>query len=154
MWYSNLEKNIYFSTSPALIHMSHRFTNVSATSAPQFQPLRHQRNHQATKPTRRFFSGPNTWKSLGATAGQLGGCSRSSHCSSWILSWVTWATWGLSLPWWSSTPLASWPGRFLQIVSRSFNITSQRDAEFTFSPRFWKSALRIPKHSKHNLLSW
>jgi hypothetical protein len=50
--------NINFSTYPplTLIHLSHRFTSaskpaaqsistvVSATSAPQFQPLRHQRN--------------------------------------------------------------------------------------------------------------
>jgi hypothetical protein len=51
-------KNIYFSTypPPTLIHLSHRFTSASkpttqksltvvlATSAPPFQPLRHQRN--------------------------------------------------------------------------------------------------------------
>jgi hypothetical protein len=56
MSYSNLEKK-YFSKypPPTLVHVSHRFTSaskpapqksfvVSTTSAPEFQPLRHQRN--------------------------------------------------------------------------------------------------------------
>jgi hypothetical protein len=68
-------KNIYFSTYPSstLIHLSHRFTNasepatyksfltvVSATSVPQFQVLRHQRNH--------FHPGAKrfTWQTLPA----------------------------------------------------------------------------------------
>jgi hypothetical protein len=51
-----------------------------------------------------------------------------------ILSWVARAVWGLALSWWTSTPLASWPGSFLRIASRSSNRPSQYDAEFTFSP--------------------
>jgi hypothetical protein len=69
-----LGENIYFSTypPPTLIHLpialpvrrnpQHRsfFTVVSATTAPPFQPLDHQRNVA----TKMVFSVPNRWKSL------------------------------------------------------------------------------------------
>jgi hypothetical protein len=62
-------KNIYFSTypPPTLIHLSLRFTGASkpatqkATSAPPFQPLRHQRNGcHVSPPTREPHHATNT----------------------------------------------------------------------------------------------
>jgi hypothetical protein len=72
MLYSNLEKNIYFSTYPPATcpialpmrrnpQHRNRLTVVWATCAPPFQPLRHQRNIC----TKVVFTGPNRWKSLG-----------------------------------------------------------------------------------------
>jgi hypothetical protein len=69
MWYSNLEKNIYFSTypPPTLIHFSQHFTSasnpqhrslltvVSAISAPPFQPLSHQWNNVCHPNLNRFM---------------------------------------------------------------------------------------------------
>jgi hypothetical protein len=41
-------------------------------------------------------------------------------------------------------PFASWPESFLWIAFRSFNRTSEHNAEFTFSPRFSKWANSTP----------
>jgi hypothetical protein len=146
-------KNIYFSTypPPTLTHLSNHFTSASKPAVQKSFDccLSHLHTSVLTSsssakhwPPSRFFSGPNRWKSLGAKSTLWGKCSRSSHCISWNLPWVAWAVWGLALSWWSCTPLASWPGCFQQIASRSFNRTSQHsyDAEFTFSPSFWKWA--------------
>jgi hypothetical protein len=118
----------------------------STASAPPFQPLHHQQNvcHQHG-----FFSRSNGWKSLGAKSRLWGRCSRSSHCSLWILSWVAYAVWSLALSCWSSTSLACLPGHFMQIASGSFYRTSQYDAECTFSPCFWKWANSTPWESQN-----
>jgi hypothetical protein len=103
MWNSNLEKtfislHILYQHPIALpvrlnpehkkllTVLSHFRTSVSTSSS-------------STKhlPPSWFLSGPKRWKSLGAKSGLYGGCSWSSRCSCWILSWVAVAVWGLAL---------------------------------------------------------
>jgi hypothetical protein len=49
-------------------------------------------------PPQWFFSGPKQNGShFGSKFGLTAWCSRSSHCSSWILSWVARAVWCLAL---------------------------------------------------------
>jgi hypothetical protein len=76
---------------------------------------------------------------------------RNSHCSSWILCLVAWAECSLALPSRSNTPLVRWLGSFLRIASRNFNKLSYYDAEFAFSPRFWKWDESTPWESQNTI---
>jgi hypothetical protein len=109
---------MYFSTypPPTLVHVSHRFTDALkpaaqkfltvVSAAPPFQPLRHQRN---------------VFNQTEVTSGQVRAVLRMFLPG--LLGCM------------GSVTDVSLPGRFLRTASRSFNITSQDDAEFTFSPR-------------------
>jgi hypothetical protein len=94
--------------------------------------------------TKVVFSGPNRWKSLGAKSGLKGELFKKFPlqflnsllgCSGCMGSGI------LMMKQYSS---CQWPGSFLRIASRSSNRTSQYDAEFTFSSRFWKFANSTP----------
>jgi hypothetical protein len=77
-WYSNLEKNIYFSTypPPTLIHLSYHFVSASKPTAYKLwllsQPFPHLHFNLFMMgemfAIKAVFSRPNRWKSLGANS--------------------------------------------------------------------------------------
>jgi hypothetical protein len=135
---SQIGKNVHFSTYPpaTLIHLYCRFTTASKPSTSSSSAKR--------MPQRCYFSGPNRWKSLGAKSGLLGACSRSSHRSSWMLSWVARAVWAWHC---HDEAVHLLPVRlevFCELHPEAPTELHSTIARFTFSPRFWKWANSIP----------
>ena len=64
------------------------------------------------------LSAPKTWKSLGASSCEYGGCGRHSKDRSWIVATVERAVWGRALSCCNKTPLLRSPRRLDLIAGR------------------------------------
>jgi hypothetical protein len=167
MWHSNLEKTSisrhvlqhHWFTCPTGLPVRRNLQHRSISTV-----LSHFRTSVSTSsssakllPPRWLLSGPDKWKSLGVKSGLYCGYLRSSHCSSWNISWVVRAVWGLELSWWNSIHLPVGLEVFCELhreTSTELHSTIQNSHFHHASENGLTVLPQNPKHGKHKLPSW